>query len=212
VADVAWPAATDDTAVTNYEVFQDGRRIAVTDRTTLRVTGLKPQSDHTFTVVARDAALNESPASPEAHFTMPVPVNLALNRSARASSEFSGDYSADKAVDGSTSTRWAQGSRLPDPSWLEVDLGSVRQISRVATTFELSSGYRYRVEYSADDAADPDPASWRTLEDHTSAATGDQTAYSIREDAVLARHVRITVTDSDGNGGSIYELGVYGTF
>jgi hypothetical protein len=212
VADVAWPAATDDTAVTNYEVFQDGRRIAVTDRTTLRVTGLKPQSDHTFTVVARDAALNESPASPEAHFTMPVPVNLALNRSARASSEFSGDYSADKAVDGSTSTRWAQGSRLPDPSWLEVDLGSVRQISTVATTFELSSGYRYRVEYSADDAADPDPASWRTLEDHTSAATGDQTAYSIREDAVLARHVRITVTDSDGNGGSIYELGVYGTF
>ncbi|MEZ0074433.1 discoidin domain-containing protein [Planotetraspora sp. GP83] len=47
-------------------------------------------------------------------------------------------------------THRAQGSGLPDPSWLQVDLGSVKQITAVVTTFEKSSGYKYKIEYSAD--------------------------------------------------------------
>ena len=53
-------------------------------------------------------------------------INLALNKSAKASSVASGGstYAANRAVDGSTTTRWM--SKAVDPSWIYVDLKQVR--------------------------------------------------------------------------------------
>jgi chitodextrinase len=205
VADVSWPAATDNVGVTNYDVYQDGKRIATTDKTTTRVTGLKAQTAYSFTVVALDAALNASDPSPAATITMPADNDLALNKPVTVSS-YSDPNTPGLAVDGDLSTRWAQGLGLPDPSWIQVDLGQVSSLSSVVTTFELSSGYKYLLEYSSDGL------NWSALDDHTATATTSSANYSIAPSPVSARFVRLTVTGSNYNGGSIYELQAYGDF
>ncbi|WP_432423192.1 discoidin domain-containing protein [Streptomyces pseudovenezuelae] len=205
LVDVSWPAASDDTGVTSYVVYQDGRRIAVTDATTLRVANLKPATAYSFTVVARDAELNASEPSRTAEFTTPADNDLAVNKTATASSDSEGHTPA-KAVDGDLSTRWAQGLGLPDPSWLQVDLGKDTSVSAVVTTFELASGYKYRLEYSTDGQ------NWSTFEDHTADSTVTQATYSFADTPVTARYLRLTVTGSNWNGGSVYELQAYGGF
>jgi chitodextrinase len=206
IADVSWPAATDDTAVTSYVVYQDGKRLGVTDKTTWRVTGLAVGTAYSFTVVARDAALNTSQPSPATAFTSEAGNDLALGKSATASSQYSDSYAPALAVDGDLSTRWAQSSGLPDPSWIQVDLGSVASVTGVVTTFEKPSGYRYLLEYSADGT------DWSTFEDHTAASTTAAANYSVPAAPVSARYLRLTVTGSSFNGGSIYELQAYGGF
>lgn len=61
---VMWSAATDDRGVTGYAVYDRGREVKELPATTLMtdITGLAPASRHTFTVRARDAAGNLSPA------------------------------------------------------------------------------------------------------------------------------------------------------
>jgi hypothetical protein len=129
--------------------------------------------------------------------------DLALGKTVTASS-YSSPNTVGLAVDGDPSTRWAQGLGLPDPSWLEVDLGAQYDLSEVVTTFEKSSGYKYRVETSSDGST------WSTLDDHTGSATTAATNYSIAAHPSEARYVRITITGSNYNGGSIYELRAYG--
>ncbi|WP_425582510.1 cellulase family glycosylhydrolase, partial [Streptomyces synnematoformans] len=66
-ATLSWPAATDNVAVTGYDVYAvDGTaedRVAATTGTAVTVTGLDPATDYTFAVRARDAAGNVSPRS-----------------------------------------------------------------------------------------------------------------------------------------------------
>ncbi|WP_405923890.1 discoidin domain-containing protein [Streptomyces sp. NBC_00035] len=205
LVDLSWPAATDDTGVTSYVVYQDGKRIAVTGDTTLRVSGLTPEKQYSFTVVARDAVLNASELSEAAVFTTPADNNLALNKPVTASSQ-SEQHFPEKAVDGDLSTRWAQGLGLPDPSWIQVDLGKDTSVSGVVTTFELPRGYKYRLEYSTD------AATWSTLDDHTAENTVSSANYSLPDEPVTARYLRLTVTGSSYNGGSVYEIQVYGEF
>ncbi|WP_435654822.1 fibronectin type III domain-containing protein [Cellulophaga baltica] len=59
-----WTAATDNVAVIDYEVFQDGVSIGLTGGTaTFEVSALAPETDYNFTVVALDAATNVSAQS-----------------------------------------------------------------------------------------------------------------------------------------------------
>jgi hypothetical protein len=87
-----------------------------------------------------------------------------------------------------------------------VDLGKVSSLSSVVTTFEKSSGYKYLLEYSSDGV------NWSTLDDHTATDTTSSANYSIAPSPVSARFVRLTITGSNYNGGSIYELQAYGDF
>jgi chitodextrinase len=62
---LTWIAATDNTAVTSYEVFRNGVSIGTVTATTLNVTSLAPLTSYSFTVVAADAAGNKSnPSAP----------------------------------------------------------------------------------------------------------------------------------------------------
>src|SRR5258705_260657 len=80
-----------------------------------------------------------------------VPINLALNKKATASSEEKGkDNFAANAVDGKPSTRWcASGAQANE--WLQVDLGKTETLTGVCIEWEAAGAkYKYKVEGSAD--------------------------------------------------------------
>ncbi|MFC0554809.1 discoidin domain-containing protein [Planotetraspora thailandica] len=204
VADLSWAASTDDTGVTGYSVFRDGKLVGASKNPQTRLTGLTAGQTYTFTVTARDAAGNESRTSKAVTVTMPAGIDLALHKPVTVSS-YSEPNVPDLAVDGDLSTRWAQGLGLPDPSWIQVDLGAQHNVSGVITTFEKQSGYKYRLEVSTDQSH------WVTIDDHTAASTTTSANYTSLAQPIAGRYVRLTVTGSNWNGGSIYELQVYGT-
>lgn len=203
VADVSWNAATDDTGVTGYSVFVDGQLYSASKDPAVRLTGLQAGASYQITVAARDAAANPSARSAAFTLVMPSDENVAKGKEVAVSS-FSEPNDPALAVDGDLSTRWAQGIGLPDPSWIQVDLGSAHELKGLITTFEKSNGYKYRLETSQDEVT------WTMLDDHTGADTTTQANYSVPPAGTVGRFVRLTVTGSNYNGGSIYELEVYG--
>ncbi|MES2747509.1 MAG: zinc-dependent metalloprotease family protein, partial [Bacteroidota bacterium] len=60
---LSWSGATDNVAVTGYDVYQNGVFRASTASTSYAVTGLTAATAYTFYVIAKDAATNVSPAS-----------------------------------------------------------------------------------------------------------------------------------------------------
>jgi chitodextrinase len=68
---LSWGASTDDQGVVSYDVHQGRSRIHTVsgERTTAVVTGLRPGTRYTFTVRARDAADNVSPAGDPVRLT-----------------------------------------------------------------------------------------------------------------------------------------------
>jgi chitodextrinase len=60
---LSWTAATDNKAVTGYEVWQNGVKLADATGTTYTATGLTPLTAYTFKVRAKDAAGNFSLAT-----------------------------------------------------------------------------------------------------------------------------------------------------
>ncbi|MFF3403601.1 fibronectin type III domain-containing protein [Streptomyces sp. NPDC002659] len=72
---VMWNQATDNTAVTGYEVFQKGARVKTlpATRNMVDIGQLKPETSYSFTVRARDAAGNLSKPSAAVAITTPAP-------------------------------------------------------------------------------------------------------------------------------------------
>lgn len=136
-------------------------------------------------------------------FGSPVPP-VSQGKPATASSSYSTAYGPDRAVDGDPTTRWAQASGAPDPSSLTVDLGTVSDIARVETQAYLAYGkpVKYRIDYSTDGAT------WTTYADHTAAYVTPGT--DTTPVPVSARYLRITLTNTQGQGGSIYEFRAFG--
>ncbi|MEM7142826.1 MAG: LamG-like jellyroll fold domain-containing protein [Actinomycetota bacterium] len=74
--DVGWTASSDDIAVAGYRVFDDSILVAElpVSATSFAHTGLAPESTHTYTAIAFDAAGNESAVTGPATATTPAPV------------------------------------------------------------------------------------------------------------------------------------------
>ncbi|MFJ6388243.1 fibronectin type III domain-containing protein [Streptomyces sp. NPDC091972] len=68
-----WAAATDDRDVASYDIYQAGTKIHSVggEQTAAVVTGLRPGTRYSFTVRARDAADNVSPAGNTVRLTTP---------------------------------------------------------------------------------------------------------------------------------------------
>jgi hypothetical protein len=60
---LSWTGATDNVAVTSYDVYRNSTFLASTASTTYAVTGLTASTAYTFYVIAKDAAGNASSAS-----------------------------------------------------------------------------------------------------------------------------------------------------
>ncbi|HEY1017137.1 MAG TPA: discoidin domain-containing protein [Herpetosiphonaceae bacterium] len=134
-------------------------------------------------------------------FSSPPPpsANLALNAPASASSTQSG-LPASNAVDGNPATRW--GSDWSDPQWLQVDLGSPSNLSRIVLTWEAAYASAYRIEVSDNGSA------WTQVYATTTGDGGtDDVAVAGR-----GRYVRITGTArATGWGHSLWEFEVRGS-
>ncbi|TDD86076.1 glycosyl hydrolase family 18 protein [Actinomadura rubrisoli] len=60
---LAWNASTDNVGVTGYEIYNGTTKIDTVTGTTATIAGLSAKTAYTFTIKARDAAGNTSPAS-----------------------------------------------------------------------------------------------------------------------------------------------------
>ncbi|WP_371393498.1 M14 family zinc carboxypeptidase [Tenacibaculum maritimum] len=58
-----WTPSTDNIKVSEYEIYQENRKIASVENTTYNVTGLTPKTTYDFYVIAKDIASNSSTPS-----------------------------------------------------------------------------------------------------------------------------------------------------
>jgi len=148
----------------------------------------------TFTPVPPTATATTMPTPT----STPTPVNLALNKSATASSLESSSYPASYAVDGNTSTRWS--SSFSDPQWLQVDLGATKTISKVVLRWETAYGKSYQIQVSND------ATSWTSVYSTTTGLGGTESLNITGS----GRYIRMYGTQRGTSYGySLYEFEVY---
>jgi hypothetical protein len=132
--------------------------------------------------------------------------NLAQNRPVTVSSQPQPENPGSAAVDGSTATRW---SATGYPQWLEVDLGSVRNIGRTQVVSYQDRAYQFRVEVRTTATG-----SFTEVVDRSSNTTPGTVASPITNTfaPTEARYVRITVTGAanyTGTWASLLEFRVF---
>ncbi|WP_238161362.1 discoidin domain-containing protein [Kribbella antibiotica] len=128
-------------------------------------------------------------------------VLLSQGKGVLASSVEDNTTTEDKAVDGSTTTRWASVEGV-DPQWIQVDLGQPADVHRVKVTWEAAYAKDYRLEIS------DDGATFTTVKTLTNqnGATDDITGLTGH-----GRYVRLVGTKrATAYGYSLFELEVYG--
>jgi|GEM_PF-3818312 Predicted phosphohydrolases len=138
VVSFAWGDAKDNfstdynnVGVTGYYLYANGALINSTPiiSDTYTLAGLAPNTNYTFTLVAKDLHGNTSPGSSVAVTTLATndaPTNLALNKPANSSTSKDIDQNA---VDGNGTTSWVS-TNASGTEWLQVDLGAIYDISR----------------------------------------------------------------------------------
>jgi hypothetical protein len=128
-----------------------------------------------------------------------TPLNLALNKTASASSQYSSTYSAAKAVDGGASTYWRSSSG--GTQWLKVDLGSAKTISKVIVNWNSSYYARsFRIDVSSDNS------SWSQVYSTSSGSSGIKT---ITFTGTSRRYVRLYCTSANSSSYRVNEFEVH---
>ncbi|MBU3012195.1 endonuclease [Polaribacter vadi] len=61
--DLSWTAATDNTAVTSYDIYIDGNLVTATSNTSVTLSNLSSNTNYSFTVFAKDIVNNSSESS-----------------------------------------------------------------------------------------------------------------------------------------------------
>ncbi|MEV4777217.1 cellulase family glycosylhydrolase [Microbacterium sp. LTA6] len=126
---------------------------------------------------------------------------ISQGRPATASSIEDSTFGAGKAVDGSSTTRWAseEGSAA---QWISVDLGAGATVSKVDLNWEAAYAKGYKIQMSADGST------WTTLKTET-AGNGGTDSWT---GSGTGRYLRIYNTvRGTAWGYSLWELKVYGT-
>lgn len=205
---LSWNASTDNVGVTGYEIYNGSAPAASVTGTNATISGLSANTAYTFTVKAKDAAGNISGASNAVTATTNNDTsspNLALNKTAVASSSEASGFEPAKAFDGSLATRWASAEGV-DPQWIYVDLGAVKNINRIQLNWEEAYAKSYKIQISVDNGT---PTNWT---DVFSTTIGNGAIDDIAISNRNARYVRMYGTArGTPYGYSLYEFEVYGT-
>ncbi|OMC93871.1 chemotaxis protein [Paenibacillus odorifer] len=203
---LSWTASTDNVGVTGYRVFRGGVEVGAPTDTSFSDTGLTASTAYSFTVKAVDAAgnlsANSNTATATTSATSPDNTNLALGKTAVASSIEGAGFEASKATDGNSTTRWAsmEGS---NNEWIYVDLGATQSVNRVKLNWEDAYAKGYKVQVSNDAT---------TWTDTYVTTTGNGSIDDITFTANSGRYVRVLCT-ARGTvyGYSIFDFEVYGS-
>ena len=115
-----------------------------------------------------------------------TPTNIALGKSATASSSQGAAYGPEKGNDGDGNTMWIAANGNAGNWWM-VDLGEDYNVTGVVVNFEDSSLWKYRIEASLDSVT------WETIVDRTE----NEVREPVQDFEVdtTARYIRITVTE-----------------
>lgn len=126
-------------------------------------------------------------------------VNVALNKTATASSVEDSSKTPSMAFDGNSSTRWS--SSYSDQQWISVDLGAVADVNGVKLNWETAYAKSYKVETSKDNN------NWTTV---YSTTTGQGGINEISFAASSARYVRMYgIQRATNYGFSLWDFEVY---
>lgn len=129
--------------------------------------------------------------------------NLALGAGVRASSCYDDNFRAEYAVDDNNGTLWRP--RGMGQEWLEIDLGSSREIQTVWTQFEYGTQfYQYLIETSVDGKH------WSVFADKRNNHLVGSPMVDFGK--AEARYVRLTFTggQKNGFGGAVWNVKVFG--
>jgi beta-glucanase (GH16 family) len=136
-------------------------------------------------------------------YNKPAPglgANIALGKTATASSIEQAQFPASNVTDGDVTTRWS--STFSDPQWVQVDLGQSYNINHATLTWEASCASAYQIQTSADGT------NWATVYTNNASTGGIQ---DIGLNAT-GRYIRMYATARASQfGDSLYEFAVYGT-
>jgi beta-galactosidase len=152
-----------------------------------------------YTVVVTNAAGTVTSAA--ASLTIAPPgVNLALNQPATSSSVQNGGLAAGDVDDGDLTTRWSSAPDV-DPSWVEIDLGSVKPFDTVVLYWENAFATQYQIQYSTDNT------NWTVAYNNTKGVGGVET---LSFPTVQGRYVRMYGEQrATQYGYSLFEFQVY---
>uniref|UniRef100_UPI001C26411F chitosanase n=1 Tax=Streptomyces sp. AC495_CC817 TaxID=2823900 RepID=UPI001C26411F len=127
---------------------------------------------------------------------------ISKNKPITASSTEGTGFEAAKAVDGSTTTRWASVEGV-DPQWVRIDLGAGSTVNKVVLKWEAAYASKYRVEISADGT------SWTTLATEGAGNGGTDEFTGLNG---TGRYLRIYGTArGTAYGYSLFEVEAYGS-
>lgn len=128
--------------------------------------------------------------------------NLALGAKVKASSSYDADFRPEYAVDDNNGTLWRP--RGMGQEWIEVDLGTTRQIQTIWTQFEYGTQfYQYLIETSTDGKH------WSVFADKRNNHLVGSPMVDFGK--VKTRYVRLTFTggQKNGFGGAIWNLKIF---
>ncbi|MEV4053981.1 discoidin domain-containing protein [Amycolatopsis sp. NPDC049688] len=134
--------------------------------------------------------------------TQAADVLLSQGKPVATSTVESSSYTGAKAVDGSTTTRWAS-AEGSDPQWLRIDLGQTASIHRVVLNWEAAYAKKYRIEVSDDGT---------TFTTAATIDTGDGKVDDLGGLTARGRFVRfVGLTRATSYGYSFWEMQVFGS-
>ena len=199
-------AATVNRTTGLAEIYWDGVRSAV-DKTILTdfgtntslYIGSMTNNTYLYKGLMDDVRIYDGVLSDKQVKELAGNTNLALYKTAVASTEQASDLTANNASDGRMNTRWS--SDWSDPQWIYIDLGDYYDIGRIKLNWESAYGKSYALQVS-DDASN-----WT---DVYTTSGGDGGIDDITFTSTNCRYVRMYGTErGTGYGYSLKEFGVY---
>ena len=91
---LSWLAGTDNVAVTSYDIYMDGVLKTSVSGLTATITGLSATTTYSFYVIAKDAAVNSSPASNSVNGTTTIVIPDTQNPTAPSNLAVTGSSSS----------------------------------------------------------------------------------------------------------------------
>jgi endonuclease I/chitodextrinase len=138
---LSWSAATDNVAVTSYDIYVNGVLKTAVPGLTATITGLSATTTYSFYVIAKDAAVNSSPSSNIVNGTTTIVIPDTQNPTAASNLTVTGSSSS------TISLSWTAGTDNIGVTSYDVYLNSVFK-STVSGTTAIVNGLTPTTTYS----------------------------------------------------------------